>query len=173
MGNNFNLINLTVGGKKFITYYDTLKQSTYFQGLIQNNAGAQAAPIEGEEDKHFFIDRDGDIFEDILHYLRSYEIRQRSQEQLKKLEHESTFYGFDELKAKVNQALYNWVLDKEGDVEFSVEAIEKDAILVDSSFSENLPDMHNDNSIIVNKFKYFTSSLTSETKLITKSIKKK
>jgi hypothetical protein len=150
-----------------------LKQSTYFQGLIQNNAGAQAAPIEGEEDKHFFIDRDGDIFEDILHYLRSCEIRQRSQEQLKKLGHESTFYGFDELKAKVNQALYNWMLDKEGDVEFYVKAMDAGAITVNGSFSENLPDMHDDNSIIVNKFKYHTSSLTSEIKLIIKSIKKK
>lgn len=34
MEENFNLINLTVGEKKFITYYDTLKQSTYFQELV-------------------------------------------------------------------------------------------------------------------------------------------
>lgn len=126
MEENFNLINLTVGEKKFITYYDTLKQSTYFQELVQDNIGAQAVSIEDEENQGFFVDRGGYIFEDILHYLRSCEIRQRSQEQLRKLEHEVTSCGFDELEAKANQALHGWMLDKE-DVKFYVVGVNKNS----------------------------------------------
>ncbi|CAO0799211.1 unnamed protein product [Mucor circinelloides] len=105
MDNNFKLVTLNVGGKLFTTYYDTLKRSSYFQELIQNKKGEQAIAIKSDaQEESFFIDRDGDIFEAIMHYLRSCDILEKTPERLKKLKSEAAFFKFDELVMKVDQA---------------------------------------------------------------------
>ncbi|KAF1797790.1 BTB/POZ domain-containing protein [Mucor lusitanicus] len=107
MNNNFKLVTLNVGGRTFKTYYDTLKRSTYFQELIQNKKAEQAIAIESDDQQEsFFIDRDGDMFEVILHYLRSCDVSVKTPAQLKKLKNEAAFYKFNELEMKADQALY-------------------------------------------------------------------
>lgn len=98
---------MNVGGKLFTTYYDTLKRSSYFQELIQNKKGDHAIAIQVEaQQESYFIDRDGDMFEVILHYLRSCDISGKTPAQLKKLKEETAFFKFEELIMKVDQALY-------------------------------------------------------------------
>ncbi|KAL9558471.1 hypothetical protein MBANPS3_000889 [Mucor bainieri] len=118
MDNNFKLITLNVGGKIFTTYYDTLKRSSYFQELVQNKKGEQAIAIEeGAQQQSFFIDRDGDTFEVIMHYLRSCDISVKTPAQLKKLKNEAAFFKFDELVLKADQALYANACEEEGNFE--------------------------------------------------------
>ncbi|GAN04693.1 hypothetical protein MAM1_0071c04157 [Mucor ambiguus] len=106
MDNNFKLVTLNVGGKTFITYYENLKQSDYFQDLIQNKKGEQAIAIKGKaQQESFFIDRDGDTFEAIMHYLRTYEIIEKDPDQLRILEHEAKFFKLKSMAIKINQAI--------------------------------------------------------------------
>lgn len=113
MEKNFNVVNLNVGGKILTTYYDTLKRASYFQELIENKKGEQAS-VTGEDDNQtFFIDRDETVFEEVMYYLRSLEIRVDTLENLEKLKIEAKFFGVKELVLKVDQALQS--INDEGD----------------------------------------------------------
>lgn len=105
MTKEFKLINLNIGEKKFSTYDDTLTTSSYFQKLIENKRGEQATVIEKDNDQVFFIDRDGDVSEEIMHYLRSLAIRAETPEKLEKLVIEATFFDFKELVMRADQVL--------------------------------------------------------------------
>ncbi|KAG2211018.1 hypothetical protein INT46_010925 [Mucor plumbeus] len=107
--NNLKLIRLDVGGEKFITYYETLKQSAYFRELILNKKAKGAMVTGKEENQEFFIDRDGDAFQNIMHYLRTYDIQEKNKEKLQILECEAEFYGFYDMVKQLNQliAKYN------------------------------------------------------------------
>ncbi|KAL7314897.1 hypothetical protein PS15m_006412 [Mucor circinelloides] len=124
MDNNFKLVTLNVGGKLFTTYYDTLKRSSYFQELIQNKKGEQAIAIKSDaQEESFFIDRDGDIFEAIMHYLRSCDILEKTPERLKKLKSEAAFFKFDEVVMKVDQALYANLYGEDDEKKFEVKSL--------------------------------------------------
>jgi hypothetical protein len=57
-----SIITLDVGGTKFKTQKSTLTKypGTFFQGLIDSN-----------NESEYFIDRDGELFRSVLHYLRT------------------------------------------------------------------------------------------------------
>ncbi|KAF1797786.1 hypothetical protein V8B55DRAFT_1548854 [Mucor lusitanicus] len=105
MTKDFEVVKLDVGGKPASTYYDTLKTSTYFQELIKNKEGEQAIVIGTADEPTYFIDRDGHVFQKILHYLRSYSIRKKGQDDLKKLRVEATFFKFDALVKEIDRTL--------------------------------------------------------------------
>ncbi|KAL9558473.1 hypothetical protein MBANPS3_000891 [Mucor bainieri] len=105
MTKEFEVIHLDVGGKKFSTYYDTLKTSIYFQELIKNKQGEQATVVGTADSPIYFIDRDGHVFQEIMHYLRSYSIRKNGEEDLKKLKVEAAFFKFNVLVAEVDRVL--------------------------------------------------------------------
>ncbi|KAL9558469.1 hypothetical protein MBANPS3_000887 [Mucor bainieri] len=103
--NNFKLIKLNIGGEKLTTYYDTLKQLNYFNELIANGY-AESAIVTGDgDDKEYFIDRDGKAFADIMHYLRTYDIREKDLEQLRVLESEAKFFKCNDMVIKINQTI--------------------------------------------------------------------
>jgi hypothetical protein len=102
---NLKLIRLDVGGEKFITYYETLKQSAYFRELILNKKAKGAMVTGKEENQEFFIDRDGDAFQSIMHYLRTYDLQEKNKEKLQILEYEAQFYGFYDVVKQLNQLI--------------------------------------------------------------------
>lgn len=102
---DFKVIKLNVGGEKHTTCYDTLKPLAYFQNLILHGY-AEGATITGDgDDKEYFIDRDGKAFGDIMHYLRTYDIREKDLEQLRVLENEAVFFEFNGLIIRINQTI--------------------------------------------------------------------
>lgn len=102
---NFKVIRLNVGGEKFITYYETLKQSVYFQELILDKKAKRAMVTGKEKNQEFFIDRDGDAFQGIMHYLRTYDIQEKGEEQIQILKYEAEFYGFHDMVKRLNQLI--------------------------------------------------------------------
>lgn len=139
MEKDFNLINLNVGGKKITTYYDTLKQSSYFQKLIENNEAQQALVVEQGNDQVFFIDRDADVFEEIMHYLRSFEIRFDTPEDLEKLKIEATFFDLKDLVLKVEHTLRN-IYDASDEGTYHLETPDYDAKNIKMNFWGSIPD---------------------------------
>ncbi|EPB91713.1 hypothetical protein HMPREF1544_01424 [Mucor circinelloides 1006PhL] len=102
---DFKVIKLNVGGEKHTTYCDTLKPLAYFQNLILHGY-AEGATITGDgDDKEYFIDRDGKAFGDIMHYLRTYDIREKDLEQLRVLENEAVFFKFNDMIVRINQTI--------------------------------------------------------------------
>ncbi|KAL9558472.1 hypothetical protein MBANPS3_000890 [Mucor bainieri] len=136
MDKNYTLVTLNVGGKTFTTYYDTLKQSSYFQKLIETKKGEQAFIIKENDEEVFFIDRDGQVFDEIMHYLRSFEIRVDAIEELEKLKIEAIFFAFTELVSKIEQALRK-ANDKIDNVNYCLEeaGLNADEIISTSSTS--------------------------------------
>lgn len=106
MTNQFDVVSLNVGGKKFTTYYDTLKQSTYFQQLMSDGQASGAIIIKNDDGQiDYFIDRDGRLFEDVLNYLRSLKVCAIDREHLEKLLVEASFFKLDEMASKVQKML--------------------------------------------------------------------
>lgn len=137
MEKNFNVINLNVGGKTFTTYYDTLKRASYFQELIENKKGEQASVTGEDNNQTFFIDRDETVFEEVMYYLRSLEIRVDTLEDLEKLKIEAKFFGVKELVLKVDQALQN-INDEGDDDSYFLEKSDYSTERIDMKFSGKL-----------------------------------
>ncbi|EFA86800.1 hypothetical protein PPL_00605 [Heterostelium album PN500] len=86
-----NIVKLNVGGSKYTTTKDSLNsQSTFFRALLNGDCGNAT-----DSDGHYFIDRDGDLFGDILSYLRTghFNINQYTRGQLGRFLVEADFYG--------------------------------------------------------------------------------
>ncbi|EPB88616.1 hypothetical protein HMPREF1544_04609 [Mucor circinelloides 1006PhL] len=82
----FSLIMLNVGGKSFTSLYKTLEKSRYLHDLIRHNA-----KVTVNEDE-LFIDRNSDLFRQILFYLRTGIILPNSEEGIKQLLSEAEVY---------------------------------------------------------------------------------
>ncbi|CEP19093.1 hypothetical protein [Parasitella parasitica] len=141
---NFKLINLNVGGYVCTTYYDTLKRSIYFQNLVLQEK-AESAFVNGNDDKEFFIDRDGDAFQDVMQYLRTYELPVKDIERLKILRSEATFYKFNDMVKKIDEAI---LFTKKNNICYSVKPIFMAFDTIKMNESGQLKPMKN-NSIIV------------------------
>ncbi|KAI8637744.1 BTB/POZ protein [Parasitella parasitica] len=100
-----NLLNLNVGGQLYTTYYDTLKISLYFRNLRDNIPQPDCIRTGHKETTCYFIDRDPEVFCDIMHYLRTWEVRSNDKAYLKILQNEAKFYGFDDLVKKITNML--------------------------------------------------------------------
>lgn len=59
-------IKLNVGGKVFHTLKETLKQSPFFNTLLEGDMQGHAMTEEGE----IIVDKNGTLFEHVLNYLR-------------------------------------------------------------------------------------------------------
>lgn len=86
---NERVIKLNVGGSSFCTTFGTLKVLPYFEQLFANEV-----KIEILKNGEIFIDRDGDLFSDILEYLRSFTICNANLDELKS---EAKFYQLESM----------------------------------------------------------------------------
>ncbi|GAN04691.1 hypothetical protein MAM1_0071c04155 [Mucor ambiguus] len=168
MDKNSKLITLNVGGKKFITFCDTLKQSTYLQKLTETKKGDQASIIQKENEQIFFIDRDGEVFEEIMHYLRSFEIRVDTVEDLEKLKIEATFFDVKELVLEAEQTLLS-ISDASDDATYCLELPENDAQAVKMNFSGSMA-ANKTNQRIIKKFSYIDKEGSSRVVLVVEKI---
>ncbi|KAG2193550.1 hypothetical protein INT47_010328 [Mucor saturninus] len=96
LNTNDQIIRLNVGGMSFCTTYGTLKLSPYFKERLDNGT----KKIDVMENGELFIDRDGDLFNDILEYLRSYDI---CSDNLEELQNEAEFYKMKIMVENIKQ----------------------------------------------------------------------
>ncbi|GAN04694.1 hypothetical protein MAM1_0071c04158 [Mucor ambiguus] len=92
--NDEAIIRLNVGGNSFSTLYRTLYQSTYFQNLLEGVMENKTTTSDGA----VFIDRDANLFRDVLLYLRTSTIFTRNYHKLHCLLLEAQFYQIDEME---------------------------------------------------------------------------
>lgn len=87
------IIHLNVGGRQFVTQYQTLKeQSGYFHWK------------ELKEGVEYFLDRNGEIFEYLLEYMRT-GILPESRETRRHLLEEAKFFVMKKLERKLERGL--------------------------------------------------------------------
>lgn len=99
------IIKLNVGGRIFHTSNSTLQwvPHTFFTALLSNNI-----PSEKDENGAYFIDRDPDLFNVILKYLRTkqftfFENKEKlSRKEISEILHEAEFYGILPLIEKLH-----------------------------------------------------------------------
>jgi hypothetical protein len=77
-------IKLNVGGRHFETTRETLLNAEYFKCILEGNWS------ESNSNKEIFIDRDSDLFSDVLKVLRGYDVPQTYL-----LSQELLFYGIE------------------------------------------------------------------------------
>lgn len=89
-----SIVELNVGGTSFLTFHDTLIKSKYFANLLNNNSmTSKTITNKGEN----FIDRSGDLFRDIIYYLRTGSVTSKNKKRLGSLRKEAGFYQLKEL----------------------------------------------------------------------------
>ena len=120
------MIKLNVGGKLFCTTKTTLTAlgENFFTKMIENHESKRIPSIV-DENGAYFVDRNGEIFGDILEYLRTNELDVGAMEisKQKKIQKELDFYGIplpkiseiNEIKGKrrigvLQRDLYNPVM---------------------------------------------------------------
>lgn len=92
------LIKLNVGGVPYQTTYSTLKTSPYFKGLFFYGADC----LDKLENNEILIDRDGDLFDHILEYLRCGQI---CNDNLEELRNEADFYMLRDMVERIDNML--------------------------------------------------------------------
>ncbi|KAI7884714.1 uncharacterized protein EV154DRAFT_522033, partial [Mucor mucedo] len=119
LNTNERIIRLNVGGMSFCTTYGTLKLSPYFKELLDDGT----KKIDVMENGELFIDRDGDLFNDILEYLRSYDI---CSDNLEELQNEAEFYKLKIMIENIKQILHEKKHSKQKQYELiTVEELQK------------------------------------------------
>lgn len=63
-----NIVKLNVGSESFSTLYGTITKSRYFFNLLNEETMSSKTIINKNE---IFIDRSGELFLDILYFLRT------------------------------------------------------------------------------------------------------
>ncbi|KAL9559319.1 hypothetical protein MBANPS3_000493 [Mucor bainieri] len=93
-------VKLNVGGKLFLANYDTVKKSSVLVDKYKTKQ-AQFHSNASNENKYpaleIFIDRNGEIFQEILEYWRTQKIYPESEEGLRKLRHEADYFDVQDL----------------------------------------------------------------------------
>ncbi|KAL9539742.1 hypothetical protein MBANPS3_010092 [Mucor bainieri] len=107
-----SVMKLNVGGEIFRPYYATLEASSYFRNL-QSKMIPQpnAITVYQPTSVCHFIDRDPEVFRDILHYLKTWEVNSSDKHYLTILQNEADFYGFYDLVKRIDQMLSVAALD--------------------------------------------------------------
>lgn len=101
-----SIMKLNVGGESFQLYYGALKAASYFWNLNKMVPQRDAISIFQEGSACHFIDRDPEIFQDILHYLKTWEVLHPTDKHyLVILQNEADFYGFYDLVKRIDQML--------------------------------------------------------------------
>ncbi len=90
------LIELNVGGRNFTTFKSTLEKypDSFFDALVSDRWEAK------DKDGRYFIDRDGDVFANVLKYMRTDKIPTKIDQQ--EFQEELEYFGMVE-KADVDQ----------------------------------------------------------------------
>ncbi|KAL7324239.1 hypothetical protein PS15p_210773 [Mucor circinelloides] len=101
-----NLMKLNIGGQMFTTYCDTLIDSSYLQNLEQGVPQSDAIRItDDKEPAIYFIDRDPEILQYIMTYLKTWKMHSTDEHYLRILQREALFYGFDDMVKRIDQML--------------------------------------------------------------------
>ncbi|GAN11777.1 hypothetical protein MAM1_0937c11373 [Mucor ambiguus] len=172
------LVKLNVGGKFFLINYDTISKSSvlvdkYLKGQAQTDSNASSNAIN--ENKYpvleIFIDRNGEIFQYILEYLRSQKVYPKSEEGLRKLRHEADYFNLQDLVRTVNVFLEQY---DDNDENYDYQVIQHPFscnYLIVPSQGELKPFQEDDT--IVTGYKYCLASNVYESKLVVKRPRKK
>lgn len=97
-----SIIKLNVGGTSFVTFYKTLTQSKFFVSLLSEDVLSNKAMTSNNE---IFIDRSGNLFVDILYYLRTHSVFANEIDTLRLLQEEAKYYQLDELAEASEQEI--------------------------------------------------------------------
>lgn len=179
MTNELQLVKLNVGGKLFLINRETIKKSSVLVEIIKkkqeqthsNDANGNAVGENEHPILEVFIDRNGEIFQDILEYWRSQKIYTESEEVLRKLRHEADYFNVQDLIHKVDGLLEQY---DENDEDYDYQVIQHPFncnYLIVPSQGELKPFQEND--AIVTGYKYCLSSNVYESKLVVKRPRKK
>lgn len=76
--------------------YGNLVPSRHFQTLLDGDT--QNVSLTGDMNDEIFIDRGGNVFEHVLHYLRTSQICITEEKKLQKLKSEASYYQLDKLE---------------------------------------------------------------------------
>ncbi|KAG2213610.1 hypothetical protein INT46_002762 [Mucor plumbeus] len=102
------LVKLNVGGTKFLLNYNIIKQSNILLDEYEKKLADSSTDIKGDESDQvldIFVDRNGELFQDILEYWRSENILANDQEHLKKLKNEAIYFQINGMIAQIDQIL--------------------------------------------------------------------
>ena len=109
-------ITISAGGKDFVTSLSTLKSSGagYFEALLGPTGSSmrkgrkRARADDDEPPRELFVDRDPDLFTDVLAFMRSGRIPAATRTdaaRLEDLKDEAEFFAFDALAAACDEAV--------------------------------------------------------------------
>ncbi|EPB91710.1 hypothetical protein HMPREF1544_01421 [Mucor circinelloides 1006PhL] len=96
------IIKLNVGGTSFSTFHGTLAKSNYFANLLSTQSMTSKTLLNKEE---IFIDRSGELFRDILFYLRTGFVTSSDKKKLLSLKKEAEFYQLKEMIEAIQQMM--------------------------------------------------------------------
>lgn len=146
LNNQDQFIALDVGGSSYFTSVVTLKRSPYFKKLFANEDN-----IEVLQNDEIYIGRDGDLFGDILEYLRSDKIYSTTN-LLSELKYEAEFYQLEEMAQRIESMLQEEAAGKKKNYELiEFEDLKKSACLdgeKDTCITKSLSSMYEFISIV-------------------------
>lgn len=101
------VIKLNIGGDSFVALSSTLQESGYFKNLLEDSM-TNTTIVNGDER---FIDRSGQLFAEVLCFLRTSTMFCKDLNKLKSLQVEAEYYAIpkmmEEVKAKIATAENN------------------------------------------------------------------
>lgn len=103
-----NIVKLNVGGELFSTFYDTIIKSSYFLNLLNEEKMSSKTIINKNE---IFIDRSGELFRDILYFLRTQLLFASDIKKLRSLQKEAEFYQIEDMIQASNSEIKNLLKD--------------------------------------------------------------
>jgi hypothetical protein len=119
------LIKLNVGGVRMVVTQGTLLKypGSIFELLLENLPDANsphdvssscAFPLTLDEEGHIFLDRDADLFRELLHFLRtgdSTTIRMLPSVTRRRVMEEAKYFGFDQLLMELRSTRLEWACE--------------------------------------------------------------
>jgi hypothetical protein len=103
-----SIVKLNVGGELFSTFYCTVIKSSYFLNLLNEEKMSSKTIINKNE---IFIDRSGELFRDILYFLRTQLLFASDIEKLRSLQKEAEFYQIQDMIQASNSEIENLLKD--------------------------------------------------------------
>ena len=107
------IIKLNIGGVRFNAYHSTL---TRFPGTMFDVLLSGSLPVDLDEKGYIFIDRDPDLFRELLYFLRtgdSRSITMQPELQKRRILEEAKYFGIDELVTELKCHRGRWTSETE------------------------------------------------------------
>lgn len=178
MTNILKLVKLNVGGTEFLLNYDIVKRSNVLLHKYEKKLSSSSADTKDDEScetnhqaLEIFVDRNGELFQDILEYWRSENIFSYDPEHLEKLKNEAMYFQVNGMINRIDQILKD---SEASDDDFDYQVIQHPFdcnYLIKPSEGELKPFEHD--ATIVTGYKYCLSQNVYESKLVIKRPKKK